>query len=768
MTDSDPDEPRDSHRRPGWARVALYFLVGVVVGFLVTEFRRSEPRDDLESAEVTDSLPSVAGSIGPRRAEKPSEPLDVVSECPFEFAELGSVATYFDGVVAEKSLFVDVTGRVVDIDGKGVAGLSVHARPRVVAKGAVGGRYDAEFARGGTGALVGALAQTAARSKDMDRTEKTTLTDADGTFRFEKIREQEWGIHVDSPDGTTAAPAPFEYPPPFRSVPVVITLRRVHQVPVAVRFDDGEIPQEAEVTWMSASRTWTPQSPMIGFQEGTYAVSARAEGSLTFAFATVTIPAPPGTPMPLPLVIPRVRHLSVRVLVAAGNLSPRSLGLTVRALRRTGDAAPSDAEIFANGRSEPVVEKDDRVVVAVCALRERGLYDVRLFESENPRSIGRTEVLVTGDVTECSVTMDDALDPIRFWTLRAVDENGATILDAFVGDPWFSERRIGRQLPDGTIWMSREALSRYLIGADSNPGLDEVRVIAPNRGEKIIAVDRGVGERRVVFAPPCRLDVEVRLPDGRGAVGDLNVTVSPTDSDRTGNCAGTRDGAFEVLDARRLSCRFSALQPGRYDVALQLSHDDDDEIIDHVDVELKSGLSSVRLTASAPKQSARLEIDAPGLAPAAAIELRSIEGVEDVDRIPACAYIDDAHRAVFEAVRPGTYLLGDPAGDLEELRVSLPGDAKVLYEARPAKALEVISGPTTSTLFFYGLSIGDHIIGCAGRKFTSDPLARLGRACTLQDEVAIEIASGSTTTTVTVPAKTLDSCLLTAFRRAVR
>jgi hypothetical protein len=768
MTDCDPEETRDSRGRLGWARVALCFLVGAVFGFLATEFRRSEPSEDLESGEVAGSLPSVAASIGPRRAEKPIERLDAFSECPVEFAELGSVASYFDGVVAEKSRFADVTGRVVDIDGKGVAGLSVHARPRAVAKGAVAGRYDAELARGGTGALVGALLQAAARSKDLDRTEKTTVTDAEGTFRFDKIRDQEWGIHVDPPDGTMVAPAPFEYPPPFRSDPIVISLRRVHRIPVVVRFDDGEIPQQAEVKWMSTSRKWTPQSPIIGFQEGTYALSAHAEGSSTFASATVTIPHPPGTPMPLPLVIPRVRHLSVRVSVAAGALSPRFLGLTVRALRRTGDAAPSDAEIFAKGRSAPVVEKDDRVVVAVCELRERGLYDVRLFESENPRSIGRTEVSVVGVVTECSVTMDDTLDPARFLTLRAVDENGATILDAFVGDPWFSERRIGRQSPDGTIWISREALSRYLIGADNNPGLLEIRVIAPNRGEKIIAVDRGVGERRVVFAPPCRLEVEVRLPDGRDAVGDLNVTVSPTDSDRTGNCAGTRDGAFEVLDARRLSCRFSALQPGRYDVALLRSNGDAYEIVDRVEVELNSGRNSVRLTASAPKQSARLEIDAPSLAPAAAIELRPIEYVEDVDRTPVRAHVDDAHRAVFESVRPGTYLLGDPAGEFEELRISLPGDTKVLYEARPAKALEVISGPTTSTLFFYGLSIGDHIIGCAGRKFTSDPLARLRRACKLQDEVVIEIARGSTTTTVTVPAQTLDSCLPTAFRRAVR
>jgi hypothetical protein len=164
-------------------------------------------------------------------------------------------------------------------------------------------------------------------------------------------------------------------------------------------------------------------------------------------------------------------------------------------------------------------------------------------------------------------------------------------------------------------------------------------------------------------------------------------------------------------------------------------------------VQLHSGLNQVRLPLPVL---CRVELVAGDLAPGAHVSARH-QDLHDRYTSQGAVTVDEEHRAVFEHLPPGPYLL---RADGREMSAVIGGDTTLVWQPEVEDVLRVTISRPEGYLASVGLQSGDLIVGVGGQRLaTAEEIqAALFRIAGEEAEASLLVRRGGATLTVTVDA----------------
>ncbi|MEZ6195429.1 MAG: hypothetical protein R3F20_06850 [Planctomycetota bacterium] len=412
-----------------------------------------------------------------------------------------------------------------------------------------------------------------ARAEEVERRRlsRRALSGEDGSFRAEGLDPDGIFIVFARKPGWTFGQFGMVGPNWKVGIPLQVQGRRTAQLELDVVLPDGSAPARADVGQDGMrspfeTKPWTPAARTLEFPVGRVKLSVE---SGAFESGELALDLQPG-PQTHRVVLHAKRTLTLR-LRCDGELPP---DLNARACALVDDEIV-DVEEMTKRRLVYAARSSDASRIETSTLEARR-YAVAIYAAQGSEPV--TPIFYV-DMRDGPVTKDvvvPALDLTEFILLRVFDARGRTITkpqlrlatNSFSGNSTHSV--VGHPRGDGVlaVRIPKEAPYRPRRGHQLDPEVEPshaLEVKADGHGQVVIPIVAGQREATVRFQAAGELVVEVRgVPTERLAKTKVSVVEEgvSTSSARTSEAAG--DGTFT----------FKGLQPGRYEILLEVPEDD--------------------------------------------------------------------------------------------------------------------------------------------------------------------------------------------------
>ncbi len=732
------------------AMIFVFFIVGLALGFVVGHWS-GEPAVSVPAGESDDDGARRVAGGGPAPSQTPRPaPAASKPDRPDRTPEGGS-SVLRDALEEISPPVVQqgrgrFTGHVRTKAGEPLAGVRVRAE----ASSAFRPDADPDAASSGD---VERIAVEAVKSFHWRRAStRETRTDASGAYAIDGlVADWRYDVRADA-DGWRIDTAPGhhrhdELPGStidFLAVAVV-------DLHVAVRHQDGT---EAFAAYVHTTRgdnqgrhRWSPRSPRISIEPGSYRMRAVAgdEGELASSWVDVTL-APGVEPDPLTLVLDPRPGIAGRVIFPAGQGSNHAV---VRVLRFTGQEPPTEARLLQDGQNQWASESSG--------------YRFTFNDLESGRYLvgaGRDwQALVVTAIVEVGdglVSIDlevPPLDPGRYVVLRVLGPDGEALDDLSISTRYVtgtgSHGRGATMLKqdDGSVWVLHEPPDDV---ADQKDLRSFLSVQSKQYGQKEVEYDPESAEEVVVeFAEPATVEVTVL---GYAASGlEDRVSVHLVDRQQTEDggvrsqtVAQSREGSLDAAGRQTIG----PVEPGEYILALQLSSGRHrHRTIAELPVVLESGPNAASITMPRLHNLVVAFEETSGVR----VNLQMTSTRTGFSTFES-ATVDETGRVVFDGLPPGEYRVRAWGGSVQgEMVVQVPAAGEVPFEPTQFNALRITVTDPDGYLARVGFRDGDLAIGLEGVEFeNTQQMQLLAATAMVKPEVKFMVARGRQRLTITI------------------
>jgi PDZ domain-containing protein len=733
------------------AAIAIGLIVGSLGGFWVAKVGLPDRPMELPSRTsraVAETRPEDGSAPygSPASATGPIEASRVAIEAGEESAPPASVLARTSEATRDAPRAVKVAGakvirgRIVDVDGRPVAGVTVRTGREDDGRGdaSSGGFGKAAPPESLDAAVHRAVARFYSRQADL----REVATDRDGNYQFDGLRDGLWWVAAwsqgfdvnargrgedDEGDAQVRPDATLD----FVATPVI-------EVPIAVVMPDGSPAPRAAIAMTGKGRrestrsvVWSAAHRTVGLLPGRWQLQATLgdpiEGPshpeyLDSESQAVEIAAGGETP----LVTLRLKSSpGIRGEVRFSGVVPSSDQVSVKLMRITAGASP---DLLALARRNEAENRSQRGLRYFFKDLAPGRYLLGVSRRWRGSIVDHAIVDVEQGVAERDLELPP-IDPANCLILTATDAEGRTVEDLSFN------RRVdhdnsstsggidGERLPDGSFRFSLDDLyDVYDAGID--PGRSTTTGEWPEGTSVTLTVNsKRCGQKRldlkpaqrradVVFGAPARLLVTVAGVQGSGFEGRLDVAlVEHRDEHEFGSRWNPANG--EELSADR-TATFGPLDPGDYDVQLRLAHAGGENawkyVVASAPISLVAGEN--RTTVAMPALYS-LTIEVPADVDDRTVQCYRKESENDGTSMGQ-ASVDATRHASFENLPEGTYEVSCGG---ESMSVRVPVSGPVRLQSKPLDALRVYIQDEEGRLARSGLKDGDLIHRVDGTDF---------------------------------------------------
>jgi len=662
--------------RGGWITLAA-LAAGLGIGYLL-----GAARDDATTRALSPAAPSPVSPEGGAARSMPSSALgEAVAAIPVAPPPRGSGR---------------ITGRVVTPDDEPVRGAVV------IADRNDGPRWD--WPREGDGPPPSrSLEEEVRRYVEIQAWRRGASvraeSGADGTYALEGLADADYRLSAYAV-GYQLRTRSNEFRPGVRPGAVVdYVATPLAEVTVDVRGLEPSARGPVMIAFAVAgrgteSRPWTPDAPALRIAPGKYTVSASVDDGAIASEPVALDLDPAGASIALELrKRPGIRGT---VLYEPGQEFETA---EVRLHRMNAEGTRTRIESW-RGPANVWIRGDRRFRFLEVA---PGRYELALTTGNV--SIASATVDVADRMVDCDLR-PGPLDPALYVVVRVEGPGGEPIDDVEIET---AVRSKNRSSSGGGAWQrSGRGLFRvFHHAADPEADADaaySLTVTSRTCGSREVTYRRGEDREVVVrFLQPGQLTVTIAGYAGSGREGTLSLSLgrAPDDSRR-----GGRSEREAAIDAKGRAV-FPALDPGDYEVSLQIGSRWSGRSLSRTRVTVASGENAVEIAIPSVHT---LTVRCPEMRQGQRIELRQKRGLSFE------AHVGEDGRAVFENVPAGDYLLQEPRG--KNMEVSIPAQREVEFRPGEPNALRVSIRDARGLLAKLGLRDGDLVIGLDGKEFT--------------------------------------------------
>jgi hypothetical protein len=734
----------------------LGLVLGAVGGFVVANLGSSDrsleraPASSRIGAAATSSpaagaAPAIASPDGSvvREAADPDADDAAPESLLARAAELARAAPLAAKVGGAKS----IRGRIVDVDGRPLAGALVRAGRQPDAHRAPSSSRLGEAAP--SESLEHTIRQAVDRFYARQSDLRETTSDGDGRYELAGLREGDWwmaawheGFDLNqrgagSRDGDVQVH-------PDATVDFVAT--PVLAVPIAVVLPDGRpAPRAAIAVKVPGSREsprtepWTAQRPKLGLLPGTWELTATlgdpVEGPaypeyFTSAPRTIEVAASGEPPL---VTIPLKASSGIRGEVRFADAIADRRNICVKYLPLAPGAAP---DLHALAKAEPPGGRVQFERSFFFKNVAPGRYVVGASRWGSAHLLAHAVVDVGDGVVEQDLDVAP-LDPALALVVTVKDAKGAAVAEVeFTRDV---RRENGSS--SGGIEAERQADGTFLIGledladlegtggdavnaADAGAWPEGTRVVltalSERFGRKLVDVTPAQRRIEIVFGSPARLIVTAPGARESGVEGRISFAlVAQKDDDHE---SSPERGEEVAADG---SQTLGPVDPGDYLIQMWVRSRGGDQwessLVASQPITLVAGEN--RATVAIPALYS-LTVEAPGEA-GDGVQVARLDA-DGNSRSWTRGSLDANHHVVFEDLVAGEYLVESSGGEESgEMRVHVPISGPVPFRSKPMNALTVWLSGDEGRLAKAGFKGADVIFAVDGAEFaTSEEMQR--------------------------------------------
>lgn len=327
-------------------------------------------------------------------------------------------------------------------------------------------------------------------------------------------------------------------------------------------------------------------------------------------------------------------------------------------------------------------------------------------------------------------------DPSEYVRVRVYDPSGRLASGVDFTLEWESDSGsssngvLTRRTLEGEYWFKPEVGGEVEFFEPWPPGSTFTLTARHDQwGEREVEFVAGTLDYEIAFEEPVSIIAVVDGYVGSGFEGELRVDVQRVETDEESNDPFGRFGGFRSFDRGRRGggnlssdgeARFDGLAPGAWRVVLQTSGNRwQGKELATQEVDVVAGERYVQLAIPPLYE---VSVLAPELSEGEWLYLREKGGDGEMQQFwwggGNTATLDEDHRAVFDKVLAGDYVLS-ANNTSTELEVSVPC-GEVYFEARSPDCMRVSISDIDGALYEAGFRGGDLVIGANGADF-EDP-----------------------------------------------
>ena len=540
-------------------------------------------------------------------------------------------------------------------------------------------------------------------------------TDAEGNYTIS-------GISVDREDqyyvNAYCRGWEFQQTPHMREIragsTVNFTAKSIHTIPCHVYLPDGSMPEKANITVWTGPRSrgsmWYQDTPEIQLDPGDHQLQASGGENNIHRSEKQTVTIVRGQ---LPAAI-EIRMKDEPGVCGKVEFPPgeTNLSLQVSLLELTEGADPNPDRLAREGKKAWVYGSRRSYVIRDVA---PGNYLLGLVFNHQIVIDHRTVQIGKAMQTEDFVM--PAPDDSQFLMLRVQSPKGTAVSDVSFTVGYRSEGYNAsggsryQQMPDG-----RWRVFHYLVKEKNRKsgGVWFVTARSQTLGSKTVEYDAtNTKSLEVRFEEPAKLTVSVAGYRGSDMVGKVRLQVQPTQKGKKNRGYSYYGRNSSKLDAEGVQT-FGPLAPGDYDIVVQVKGERNRWASgDVVSTTLKPGDNTA--TVELPKLYS-LTVVVDGEQEKASFRLSS--------RTPGYHYYSNTKKpqggqVVFPNLVPGDYTLQCWGTTSGQMKVSIPAQLSVRFEAIVYNAQKIHVKDVNGTYVKAGLRQDDLLIGIDGEEFTN-------------------------------------------------